>query len=132
MLSRKVLLKRVGRSGVLPSCLVVQHLLPLSLSVAVEAPSASPAPITVLGQPCEHPYVVVIPATQPGLLDQVQALIPSAFLSISQLGRYVLAASYDNWTAAELLNRRLRQHGLDARILYKPLSCGVTIAPDQP
>jgi hypothetical protein len=125
MSARKVLLK-LGRRSWMLSCLVVHLLLP-NTSLAVERP---PASTTVLGQSCKDPYVVAIPAAQPQLLDKVQALIPTAFLSISQFGRYVLAASYDNWSAAELLNRQLRQQGLDARILYKPLPCGVTIAPD--
>lgn len=93
------------------------------LGVAVEPVAPQLSAVTVLGQPCEKPYVVAIPETDPGLLDRVQVWMPTAFVTQSQLGLYIFVGSFSEWQVAELLNLQLRQRGFDARVLYKPLPC---------
>jgi hypothetical protein len=95
--------------------------------VAVEPVAPQLKTVTVLGQPCEKPYVVAIPETDPGLLDRVQAWLPTAFLTQSQFGLYVLAGSFSEWQVAELLNRQLQQRGFDSRVLYKPVPCSAQL-----
>lgn len=80
----------------------------------------------ILGQPCTRPYVVAIPANSFQLLDRVQLQVPSAFLTDSPLGSYVLAGAFAHRLLAESLESQLRYFGFDARVLYKPIACSST------
>ncbi len=77
----------------------------------------------ILGQPCSHPYVVVIPASDPILLDRLQAYVPFAFAATSQLGPYLYAGSSSQRSPAEWLSRQLRDRGFDTRVAFRPLAC---------
>lgn len=79
--------------------------------------------VVVLGQPCDQPYVVAVPARDPTILNQVQQLVPTAFLTDSPLGFYVQAGASVRRSSLESLNQRLRRQGLDARIAFRPIRC---------
>jgi hypothetical protein len=87
------------------------------------APLRESNSMTILGQLCENPYVVAIPARNPQILQQVQQYVPSAFLTDSRLGLYVQASSFGCRAPAESLSHQLRKHSLDARVVYKPVQC---------
>jgi hypothetical protein len=84
---------------------------------AASQPSSTAKSI-ILGQPQETPYVVVIPGSDLILLEQIQRYAPLAFLSNSRMGSYIQAGAYTDRSAAEVLNRALRQQGWDARVMY--------------
>lgn len=95
-----------------------------ALALAQTPPvSTSDAPIIILGQPCNQPYIVVIPTRDPDLLDQVQVYAPAAFLTESRLGPYIQADSAPTRGIAEAWSRRLRRQGFDARVVYRPVDC---------
>ena len=81
--------------------------------------------VTVLGQPCENPYVVAIPSSNPQILEKVQQYAPSAFLTNSPLGLYIQAGSFSDRAPAEILSLTLRQYNLDARVAYLPVPCNL-------
>jgi cell division protein FtsN len=83
--------------------------------------SNAPARAIILGQPQETPYVVVIPGSDFTMLEQIQKYAPLAFLSNSRMGSYIQAGAYTDRSAAEVLNRALRQQGWDARVVYMPV-----------
>ena len=92
------------------------------------APDFNPLSMTevspvILGQPCTRPYVVAIPANDFQLLERVQLQVPSAFLTDSSLGSYVLAGAFAQRFLAESLRSKLRYFGFDARVIYKPIAC---------
>ncbi|MDX2098307.1 MAG: SPOR domain-containing protein [Leptolyngbyaceae cyanobacterium bins.59] len=84
--------------------------------------SGEEAPI-ILGQPCDNSYVVAIPTRNFQLLDQVQTIVPTAFLTRIWLGFYIQAGSYAQRSPAETLTHQLRERGFDARVIYKPVDC---------
>lgn len=95
-------------------------------AIAQVAPAQSAADGTqpvVLGQPCTHPYIVAIPATDPTLIDRVHALIPTAVMVNSHLGAYVQAASAPERSPLTPLIQELRAQGFDARMVYRPILC---------
>jgi hypothetical protein len=82
------------------------------------------APLITLGQPCDRPYIVVIPTSNPELLQQVQDHVPTAFLTESRLGSYILAGSAPRRSEASSVTRQLRRQGfVDARVVYRPVRC---------
>ncbi|MBW4647105.1 MAG: SPOR domain-containing protein [Kastovskya adunca ATA6-11-RM4] len=97
-------------------------------SIAQQVPPNLSAPTTqaetiILGQPCENTYVVVIPASDPKILDKVKPYRPLAFLTNSRLGWYVQAGSFSDRALAESLSYQLRSVNLDARVAYLPVRC---------
>ena len=66
----------------------------------------------------EKRYVVVVPLTIPEVLDRVRLFVPNATVNNTGLGRYVNAGEFTNHNKAKQLNKRLRDRGLDARVVY--------------
>ncbi|MBD2311982.1 hypothetical protein H6G20_09955 [Desertifilum sp. FACHB-1129] len=92
---------------------------PLTWNVA----AASDSNPILLGQPCTNPYIVAIPTHNFQLLDRVQRQVPSAFITDSRLGHYILAGAFTHRLLAESLNMQLRHLGFNARVVYKPIPC---------
>lgn len=97
-------------------------------SIAQQVPPSLSAPTTqaetmILGQPCENPYVVVIPGSDSKILDEVKRYRPLAFLTDSRLGWYVQAGSFGDRALAESLSYQLRSVNLNARVVYLPVRC---------
>lgn len=83
----------------------------------------SPEGDTLIGQPCDRPYVVAIPTPDPGSLEKLQQAIPTAFITYSHLGWYIQAGAADHPQKAEILNLQLRLLGWDSRVIYRPVPC---------
>ena len=81
-------------------------------------PDAEDEEAIMLGQPQDSPYVVVIPGSRDELLDRVQAIVPTAFITDSRRGWYINAGSFNRRTDAEVVSTVLRHQGLDARVVY--------------
>ncbi|UBF25240.1 SPOR domain-containing protein [Kovacikia minuta CCNUW1] len=81
-------------------------------------PATSNSQPTVLGQPNNTPYLVVIPTSHLQLLDKVQQYAPLAFMTRSHLGPYIQAGAFRDRRPAESLSDQLRSQGLDARVVY--------------
>lgn len=96
---------------------------PLGSEQPAQPPSTDENVVT-LGQPCGQPYVVAVPTSDVAILERVQAIVPTAFLTDSRLGRYVHAGSSERRSQSNALNRQLRRQGLDARVIYRPARCG--------
>jgi hypothetical protein len=80
--------------------------------------------VITLGQPCDYPYVVAIPYANEGLLDRVQTVVATAFITESRFGPYVNAGASPRRVPAEQVSRQLRRAGFDARVIYRPIACG--------
>ncbi|MBD1807081.1 peptidoglycan-binding protein [Microcoleus sp. FACHB-SPT15] len=65
-------------------------------------------------------YVVVVPIRGEDTLSEVQRYIAGASRRDSKRGEYVDAGAFNNRNDAESLSYRLRSHGLDARVAYRP------------
>ncbi len=63
-------------------------------------------------------YTVVVPLTVPEILERVRSFAPNATVHNSRLGKYVSAGKFENYYRAKQLNDRLRNNGLDARVVY--------------
>ncbi|MDJ0773695.1 MAG: peptidoglycan-binding protein [Mastigocoleus sp. MO_167.B18] len=63
-------------------------------------------------------HAVVVPLTVPEILERVRSFAPNATVYNYRLGRYVSAGKFTNYYTAKELNDRLRNNGLDARIVY--------------
>ncbi|WP_414754462.1 peptidoglycan-binding domain-containing protein [Anabaena sp. CCY 9910] len=63
-------------------------------------------------------YVVIVPISNGGTLNQVRRYVPSAYTSKSNLGTFVNAGTYSDRSSAEQMSRMLRSNGLDARVQY--------------
>ncbi|MEB3211918.1 MAG: SPOR domain-containing protein [Leptolyngbyaceae bacterium] len=72
----------------------------------------------VLGQPSNAPFVVAIPGSREDRLEQLQELVPTAFLTDSRRGRYIQAGAFSSRSNAEALSSFLRHQGFDARVVY--------------
>lgn len=68
---------------------------------------------------CAKRYTVVVPLTNPGILQRVRSFAPNATVNNSRLGKYVNAGNFASNYRAKQLNQRLRNNGLDARVVYK-------------
>ncbi|MBD2345068.1 peptidoglycan-binding domain-containing protein [Anabaena subtropica] len=68
--------------------------------------------------PGNNRYVVVVPISNGGTLNQVRRYVPNAFTASSNLGTFVNAGSFSDRAAAEQMSRMLRSNGLDARVQY--------------
>ena len=69
--------------------------------------------------PYSLPYVVAVP-NRGSALEDVQELLPGAYLTAFQRGAYVYAGSFANRQQAEALSANLRSEGLDARVAFRP------------
>ncbi len=63
-------------------------------------------------------YVVAIPGDNYELFNQVRQVAPSAYRDTDSRGGFINAGSFNNRSAADTLNRRLRNQGFDARVIY--------------
>lgn len=88
--------------------------------------STNESGIVILGQPCDHPYVVAIPTQNLVTLETVHSYIPTAFFTDSGRGRFIQAGSASRRLDAESLSQQLRAKGFDARVIYRPARCPST------
>ncbi|WP_334788170.1 peptidoglycan-binding protein [Nostoc sp.] len=65
-----------------------------------------------------NPYRVIVPISSNDTLIKVQQYIPNAVTEQSGLGDYVNAGAFSDRTQAEMLTKKLRSLGLDARVKY--------------
>ncbi|GAB4142579.1 MAG: hypothetical protein Fur0046_19170 [Cyanobacteria bacterium J069] len=65
------------------------------------------------------PYRVAIPGNSDELLFQVRRFAPNAYRDSDARGRFINAGSYRDYGAAAAENQRLRNLGLDARVIYE-------------
>ncbi|MDJ0695261.1 peptidoglycan-binding protein [Mastigocoleus sp. MO_188.B34] len=63
-------------------------------------------------------HTVVVPLTVPEILERVRSFAPNATVHNSRLGKYVSAGKFKNYYRAKQLKDRLRNNGLDARVVY--------------
>ena len=66
----------------------------------------------------EKLHTVVVPLTVPEILERVRSFTPDATVYSSRLGKYVSAGKFRNYNGAKRLTQRLRNNGLDARVVY--------------
>lgn len=64
------------------------------------------------------PYVVAVPGDNYELFNQVRQIAPSAYRDTDSRGAFINAGSFNSRSAANNLNRRLRNQGVDARVIY--------------
>ncbi|GEM_PF-3256544 len=64
------------------------------------------------------PYVVAVPGDNSELFNQVRQVAPSAYRDTDSRGGFINAGSFNSRSAADTLNRRLRNQGFDARVIY--------------
>ena len=84
------------------------------------APSSASSDVIVLGQPDNFPYVIVIPGDKREVLQAVQEIIPTAFITSSRRGRYIYAASFPERRPADALSAQLRYLRFDSQVHYMP------------
>ncbi|MHC5674330.1 peptidoglycan-binding protein [Nostoc sp.] len=65
-----------------------------------------------------NPYRVIVPISSNDTLSKVQQYLPNAVTEQSGLGDYVNAGAFSDRTQAEMLSKKLRSLGLDARVKY--------------
>ncbi|MGF1937876.1 MAG: peptidoglycan-binding domain-containing protein [Nostoc sp. ChiQUE02] len=65
-----------------------------------------------------NPYRVIVPISNNDTLSKVQQYIPNAVTEQSNLGDYVNAGAFSDRAQAEILTKKLRSLGLDARVKF--------------
>jgi peptidoglycan hydrolase-like protein with peptidoglycan-binding domain len=64
------------------------------------------------------PYVVAVPGNDYALFTQVRRAAPDAYRDTDSRGNFINAGSFNRRSEADTLNRRLRNQGFDARVIY--------------
>ena len=82
--------------------------------------SSDASDVIVLGQPDNFPYVIVIPGDNREVLQAVQGIIPTAFITSSRRGRYIYATSFAKRRPADALSAQLRYLRFDSQVHYMP------------
>ena len=74
--------------------------------------------VILLGRPSDHRYVVAIPDFRKEILLKTRQCVADAFITEADPGQYIQAGTFSRRSQAEFLTFLLRQHGLDARVMY--------------
>lgn len=64
------------------------------------------------------PYLVAVPGNDYALFNQVRRAAPGAYQDTDSRGNFINAGSFNRRSEANALNRRLRNQGFDARVIY--------------
>jgi hypothetical protein len=87
-------------------------------AVSKPANSDSQDNVIVIGRVAARPYVVVVPNQSVTALDIAKKYNNHAFLAQHRLGTFIYAGGFAKRQQAECLSNLLRDHGLDARVVY--------------
>ena len=74
--------------------------------------------VVIIGRPSDYRYVVAIPDFRNEILLKTRQCVADAFITQADRGKYIQAGAFASRSQAEFLTFILRQHGLDARVVY--------------
>lgn len=74
--------------------------------------------VVIIGRPRDYRYVVAIPDFSNEILLKTRQCVVDAFITQADQGKYIQVGAFASRSQAEFLTFILRQHGLDARVVY--------------